>query len=949
MGVVFSVFSKEGDVKPLLRTACIYVLSLLVLGALYADQTGEIRGRVTDEQGEALPGVAITARSPKLQGTRTALSDHTGAFRLPLLPVGKYSLTFEITGFEKLTIIENEVQLGFTSTISIVLKVASMEEERTVTAENPLIDKTKGDNSYRLKGDDLAQIPTQGRTIEEVIAHTPGVTGVRVSTITGGANIAELGPETGLPSFRGEGEEGNNWLVDGLSQKGVLFNELSVIVNYDAWEEVEVISDGFSPAMGDALGGFVNIVTKSGGNEFHGELGILLRDANLRATRRDQLSAASLPLTSRYQLYGNFGGPILKDKLWFFASNNFHGTMDDTEEQSVGWLTIPAGHKVINTNNFFGKLTFTPWRNHTLSFGATFNDFLNQSGGTGLPETYSLGAHSNTSYRFNYRGILSQNTLLTAALGQYHDTLRAEPLETDLGPPGYFWFDISQYTNNFWGVFKRVSERTDLAFDLTHYLETRRWGSHEFGAGLFYYKNGHETTRSFTGQDFDLWPGNGFDNGVFLDWESPGKPFDLWEYGPQGGNNATRGWGFYFKDSVTVGRFSLMIGLRAETQTVFNDIGAKIWSWGLGDFLCPRASLAWDLNGDGKDVLKFSFGRLANPQTTFSLSGFNTQYDFTFRQYSWAGGAGPDEAQLRDPLNWEFIFEQSAGATPTELDPDLKPNKSTKYLLEYDRQVSANWVIKVRGVYSYSKNLTNLVAFYAPELEAKFKWVYTTFELKRRNYVALEAELRGKIADRFTLSASYTWSQAKGTNPGQFESSGWATGIGSGYETSFFGTRPDVPASEPDKALMDYLYAGLGGLGVGDEGWYGFLPYSVDHIAKLLATYQAPLGINVSVAIEYLSGYHWEKKGLSPAWSLYITFPEGRGGRTTPAHLYVDIAAEKEFTLRKGIRLSVGVNAYNLLNSQRPVSFVKEDTELFGQVWARQLPRWVQFKAALRF
>src|SRR4030065_1180781 len=133
MGVVFSVFSKEGDVKPLLRTACIYALSLVVLGAVYAEQTGEIRGRVTDEQGEALPGVAITARSPKLQGTRTALSDTTDAFRLPLLPVGQYSPTFELTGFEELTIIETAVQLVFSSTISIVLKVASMEEERTVT------------------------------------------------------------------------------------------------------------------------------------------------------------------------------------------------------------------------------------------------------------------------------------------------------------------------------------------------------------------------------------------------------------------------------------------------------------------------------------------------------------------------------------------------------------------------------------------------------------------------------------------------------------------------------------------------------------------------------------------------------------------------------------------------------------------------------------------------
>ena len=943
------IINRKGKMKPILKAACVCVLSLVVLGALYAEQTGEIRGKVTDEQSEVLPGVAITAKSPKLQGTRTALSDQTGAFRLPLLPVGKYSLTFELPGFEKLTLTDADVHLGFTSSFSIVLKIAALSEEVTVTAVNPLIDKTRGDNSYRLKGDDLTQIPSQSRNIQEIVSFTPGVTGVRANTITGGANFPGYGTETGLPSFRGEGESGNNWLVDGLSQKGVARNDPGVVINYDAWDEIEIISDGFSPQLGQALGGFINIVTKSGGNEFHGEVGMLGQDRRMRAARQEQLSAASLPEASRYQLFGNLGGPILKDKLWFFASNNFHRTIDDTEEQAIGWLTIPAGRRRVNTNNFFGKITFTPWRNHTLSLSGTLDDFLNQRGGIGLPELYEKFIYTDTSYRFNYRGILSQDTLLTAALGHYRRKSSSEPLELDFGTPNYFWQDIAQFTNNAYGAFRETTARTDFALDLTHYLEPGPWGSHEFGAGFFYYKNYYEVSRNWTGQDFDLWPGNGFDNGVWLDWEAPGMPFDLWELGPGEGNNATKGFGFYLKDNVTIGRLSLMLGLRSEAQAVFNDLGEKIWSWGLGDFFSPRISLSFDLLGDGKNLLKFSYGRFANPHTTSWLFFFNTQYDFTFRTYNWIGGADPTEAQLQDPLKWEFMFEQSAGASPAEVDPDLKPNKATKYLLEFDRQLGINWALKIRGIYSFSRNLTNFISLYDPESTNKYKWIYTNFELKRRDYKALEVELRGKITDRFMLNTSYTWSQAKGTNPGQSETSGWNSGIGAGYEGGPFGIHPDVPESDPDKPLLDYLFGGLGGPGFGDEGWYGFLPYSVDHIAKLLTVYQAPYGINISAAAEYLSGYHWEKKGLSPAHGIFLTFPEGRGGRTTPAHVYMDLAVEKEFALRKGMRLSVGVNAYNLLNSQRPVSYIKEDTDLFGQVWARQLPRWVQFKAALRF
>lgn len=173
---------------------------------LCAQQTGEIRGKVTEEKGEVLPGVAVTAKSPSLQGLRTAISDKSGNFRLPLLPVGTYSLTFELPGFEKLTITGNEVHLASTTSVSVTMKLAVLKEEITVQAINPLIDVTKTDTSYRLRGDELARIPTQARTIAELVGFTPGVTGVRVNTLTGGANIsASNQAETGLPSFRGAG------------------------------------------------------------------------------------------------------------------------------------------------------------------------------------------------------------------------------------------------------------------------------------------------------------------------------------------------------------------------------------------------------------------------------------------------------------------------------------------------------------------------------------------------------------------------------------------------------------------------------------------------------------------------------------------------------------------------------------------------------------------------
>jgi len=350
--------------KILLRTAATSFIHILLSGTLTAQQTGEIRGKVTEEKGEALPGVSITARSPNLQGFRTTVSDRSGSFLLALLPVGTYSLTFELPGFEKMTVSGQDVRLGFTVSLPVVLKPAAIREEVTVVAPAPLIDKTKSDNSYRLNSNDLALVPTQARTIAEIVDLTPGVTGVRANTVSGGANVT-VGTlpttETGLPSFRGEGDAGNNWLVDGLSTKGVNYNGPGVRLNYDAWEEVQIVSDGFAPELGQGLGGFINIVTKSGSNSFHGQLGGLIQDSGLRAKRQEQLSVVSIPETSLQLYFGNLGGPIVRDKLWFFLSDNYFGNFDKSSQQSIGWLTVPGGERRFHRSSgcrrcrFFGS------------------------------------------------------------------------------------------------------------------------------------------------------------------------------------------------------------------------------------------------------------------------------------------------------------------------------------------------------------------------------------------------------------------------------------------------------------------------------------------------------------------------------------------------------------------------------------------------------------------
>ncbi len=934
----------------------IILVTLIIVifnGYLLSVETGEIVGKVVDDQNSPLPGVTVTIRGPNLLQERVTNSFRDGSFRFPLLPAGTYTLKYELPGFKTVVQKEVVVHLGMTTHLTMRMEMAKVEEKITVIAEPPLIDKASSDTSYQLNARDLSALPTQSRTVADVVKYTPGVTGVRTSSRRGT-------PGNGLPVFRGEGEEGNNWLIDGLSIRGVRLNNAGMRLNYDAIEEIQIISDPFSPDFGSTFGGLINIVTKSGGNDFHGETAVIFRDRNLQASREEQLSISTEPeYFSRYHWYFNLGGPIIRDKLWFFLSNNFYLNYDSTRDNYLSYLFVPKGERRLATNNLFGKLSYAFNPNHTLFLTCSYDQFVNQKGGIGLPEMYDRKKFKDYFYRVNYKGILSSNTFVEAAVGQVKRDSLIEPEDGNLGPALYFIEDLAQNVHNSLGKVIDKEQRTDLTFSITHYFETENLGGHEIGAGFQYYRASSEFKTEFSGQEEDPFPGNGFDSGTkfhFDTWEgNQGTPTLLWEYGPFNFVNSIQGIGLYFRDKITWSRFALMLGFRSATQINYDDEGKGLWKWGLSDFISPRITLAIDLSKDGRNVLKLGWGRFSDTTTTLHLGFFNPQAPLQFRRYSWIGPANPDEVQLHDPTNWEFINEERRGQY--KIASHIKPNFVTRYLVEFDRLITPNWALKVRFVHSRAKDLLELLGVFS--LEAPYyTFIFDNFELKRRDYTGFEVEINGKIKDKLLLNASYSHASAKGTNPGQVETGSWSQEEGSTYYVGLFGNHvnvPDVPELKELKDLIDWGFGGLGGRGIGDEGWYGKLPYSVDHNVKINLTYFAPYGIIFSTALEWVSGYYWEKLGLVPFFGYYA-FPEGRGSRETPPHLYVDFGIEKSFNLSniisglpEGVFFDLKVDVFNLFNSQRPISYVKEDIPAFGQIWARQQPRQIQVMAKIKW
>jgi len=752
----------------------------LVLPA-FSSETGEIKGRVQDSEGEGLAGVEISIESRSLQGIRTVRSSPDGGFRFPLLPIGEYTISFYLQGFTPHVRENVVVRLGRVTDLAVTLKESKLEEEVTVTAPAPLIDKTSADTSYYLDSDNLEKLPGQNRTIVDAIKFTPGVTGVRMNTRKGQSG-------EGQPSFRGEGQEGNNWIVDGLCISGVRLRNSGINLNFDAIEEIQVISDPFSPEYGSAYGGIINMVTKTGSNDLSGQFSLVFMDKNLQSPKQEQLSVISEPdYFSNYDWYFNIGGPVIKDKLWFFVSDNVFSDSAETGDAHIDYLYVPGGKESTLVNNLFAKFTYAFNSSHNLSTTAVFQKSLDQKGGIGVPELYEQKDFTDYIMRVNYRGILNSTTLLEAGFGYIERNKLTHPSDDDLGPSMYYIEDLGRNINNSYGGVTDNQNRLDFSMKFTKYFDTEAFGNHELNIGVEYFDFSSKFAVDFTGKDEDLFPDNGFESGTkyyFSSWrEGQQTPTFFYEYGVFDFINSSRGIGVYLDDKMTWNRVSFMIGLRSQTQICLDNNGDKMFSWGLADFLSPRLSLSVDITGDSKNIIKLGWGRFSDVITTMPLGLLNSGAGLSFRTYRWQGGINPDTAELHDPSNW--IFENEQKNQPFEIASDIKPDFLTRYLIEYDRRIGNNWAFSARYVHSRADDLMEVLAVFDPI--SQYKFLYDNFEHKRRNYSGVEFELNGKIGRSFFVNASYSHSSAKGTNPGQSETGSWSQEEGSTNYLGLFG------------------------------------------------------------------------------------------------------------------------------------------------------------------
>ncbi len=291
------------------------VCALLFSTAVAAQTTGSITGTVVDNSGAVLPGVTVSATSPSLMGVQTAITNESGNYRFPALPIGTYNLSYELAGFSNVRREGIIIQIGFTATLNVQLQLATLQETVTVTGESPVVDVTSTTSTFNVSQDMLQTLPN-ARDIWSVMGQSPGI---RVSSIDVGGSRA--GTQTGFEAFGFSGQvrvqvDGVN-TTEGTGAAGFYYD-------YGSFDEIQLGGDGMD-AQSATPGVQLNAVIKSGGNQFRGTLYTDYENEDFQGTNVDaRLAALGIGRGTRtlkyFDVNGDAGGPISRDKLWYYGS-----------------------------------------------------------------------------------------------------------------------------------------------------------------------------------------------------------------------------------------------------------------------------------------------------------------------------------------------------------------------------------------------------------------------------------------------------------------------------------------------------------------------------------------------------------------------------------------------------------------------------------------------------
>jgi len=360
--------SSSFSVKSLLSFLAFAYL-VVITSLVQAATGGSISGAITDQSGAVVIGAALKLVNTAQQTTYNAVSDKQGFYTFPNLPVGRYELDITATGFNAQRKIDLTVDADSALRVNASLEIGTRSDVVTVTSEAGVqVDTTATHLGEVVSGDQMTAIPLNGRSYTDLLAIQPGVapistllpSSVIMAGVTGGIDPSgDANP--GNLSINGQRESSNGFMVNGIDVQEHMNGGTSVIPNLDSIEEFRVFTANFDPEYGNYNGGIITVVSKSGTNRFHGRVFEFFRNTNLDAKGYfDQTRAAF----NQNQFGGTIGGPIKRDKIFFFT--DYQGTRT-TQGVSTGNISVPSLAQRTGTFDDLAKSVSGPYLASLLS------------------------------------------------------------------------------------------------------------------------------------------------------------------------------------------------------------------------------------------------------------------------------------------------------------------------------------------------------------------------------------------------------------------------------------------------------------------------------------------------------------------------------------------------------------------------------------------------------
>ena len=957
----------------------------LFAGGLSAQQTtADIYGTVVLSDGSVLPGVKVILTADVL-GMQTTVTSREGNFRFLRLLPSTYELKLELDGFK--TVIQKGVRLyaGKNVTLAIPMETSALNEQVTVLAKPPVIDTRRTTVGMNLTKEALQSLPS-ARNPWSVLSLVPGI---MTNTADVGGN--ESGQQSN-PNAGGSSSADTVWSVDGIDNSSLSTVGTSTgYLDVNNYEEMQVTT-GSADITAQTGGVQINFISKRGGNRLSGDFHAYLEDKALEmkhaAPEAPPVSNYVTPGINHLYQYGvSLGGPIKKDKLWWFGT---------WSAQDINARSMSGDEAAYMLTNAYGKFN-AQFGNTSAEFSLSYDKKFNNAY---LPKSsYSISQVTQDAWRvqnmpnYYWYGTLQQvlgNLMLNAKIGIINQSFTFDPNGSNLDPlsghevgnDGYRWgksyIKQNGSANDWFGSVKQM----DAQLEGNLFVEKLLGGDHELRFGVEYNTADNVSNTIAPNQRMLAGSYYGDFSTLYGIWLLPDNKIDI---------NFKRVSG-YISDTATFKRLTLSLGLRYDLQAARinkTDLPGFTWAdkkdpthdgdnffpdlqgpltvqeYKVPSFksFSPRLSLTYDINGDGKNIIKFSAARYSSRVGIGIATPLLPNREIDIYWYGNPGDGIPtyDELAYNDYNVYAYAYYTSnidykTGRTNARFADNYNTPLLDELTLSFEKQLVEDLAVSVTGFYKKQHNLDREIGIMEDgTVETKDNWYkkttqtvngttvdvwdriavpvgsyFTNYGSKTYNrYMAIQLALTKKFSNKWMADASFIyqdWKDIKDPNET--------------FNMTNFDYFNDAPYSPRSIRGAADVYV--------NSRWQ----------FKLSGLYQLPWNINLSAVISTQEGYilgdfvQSAKKLKGGSYQYLYEWGKKFGGDRLPAFWTLNLGLEKKFMIGSNGHTSatIFVDAYNLTNNSTVLAKGAQiGTPSFGLVTKELNPGLFQFGVRMNF